>query len=100
MRNISMTCSKCNGTMYLDESRNITRLVCPFCGNIRILRIESDEVRITGMTADVARTHLEYRHNEHCDYIQMEKKRQAAQIVVICSLVVLLISLVLIWAFN
>ena len=95
-----MTCSKCNGTMYLDESRNITRLVCPFCGNKRILRIESDEVRITGMMADVARTHLEYRHNEHCDYIQMEKKRQAAQIVVICSLVGLLISLVLIWAFN
>lgn len=100
MRGISMTCARCNGKMHLDESRNYTILVCPFCGNQKILRIESDEAKIIGMMADVARTHLEYRHNEHCDYIQMEKKRQAAQIVVICSLVVLLISLVLIWAFN
>jgi len=95
-----MTCSRCNGTMCLEERRNHYRLICPFCGNSDKLLFESDEVRIADLWANVARTQLEYGHCERSEYIQMEKKRQIAQIIVICALAVLILSLVLIWVLN
>ena len=95
-----MTCSRCNGTMYLEENRNRYRLICPFCGNSDKLLLDNDEVRIADLWANVARAQLEYKHCERNEYIQMEKKRQTAQIVVICALAVLILSLVLIWVLK
>lgn len=49
MKTIQLSCTKCNGTMTVDNNREV--FICPYCGS-SVLSIESDNVKTTKIKYD------------------------------------------------
>ncbi len=49
MKTIQLLCAKCNGTMTVDNNREV--FICPYCGS-SVLSVESDNVKTTKIKYD------------------------------------------------
>lgn len=75
-KTIQMVCSKCNGTMTVDEKNN--SMVCPYCGSKELI-LESDQVKVEKIRTE-ARKEVEFKKLEQADKaLEMQAQESRAQ---------------------
>ena len=76
MHTVQLACSRCNATMFLERSRGLTKMSCPYCGSSMKLLVDSDSVRIEEIRADTDRLGMAYSYRKHRDNLNFEWAKQ------------------------
>ena len=92
-------CRKCKATMIHEHHGGYSSLVCPYCGNSRLL-VESDAVKLAQLRTVSELTGMEYRYREHRDSLDLVYSRRRAQTIVICVFVAIIFVLICLYAFG
>ena len=94
MKFVKLTCSKCNGTMTVEDHGAYSRVSCPYCGSSAGMLVESDRVKVARLMAETEQLNRAFSYLEHRDYLSADWFRQKAQIVIICVFVVIILVLI------
>lgn len=99
MNVIQLKCQECNGTMNIDENKQV--LLCPYCGSKKII-VESDSVKIEQMRTrvelgqqqvDIGQQQLELSKQEYSE--RMKKRESRDNIFYIILLFVFVVILLM-----
>ena len=91
--NNALKCRQCNAPMRMEFHGDRCVFVCPYCGDISLLR-ESDNVRISLAREETRQAELALDYRKHCDRIASSHTLFRIRTGIICAVAVVVLVLI------